>query len=270
MIIGPLVTLLLRKTSTRTVMSIGVITETAGLILASFSTKIWHLFLTQGFLFGVGMGFLFIASVGVISQWFSVRRSVANGITAAGSGIGGLIFSLSIRAIIADISTAWAFRIVALITFVITGVCTFLIKDRNKHVNPNQRAFDLALLRRPEFVLVLAWGFLSMLGYVVVLFSLPDFARARGFSSSQGSILSALLNLGMAFGRPLVGLASDRYGRINVSGLLTFVTGALCLIIWLPADTFGVAVLFALLNGAICGTFWTTVAPVWCVSPLLP
>jgi MFS family permease len=262
MIIGPLATILLRKTSTRAVMATGVIVQTGGLVAASFSTKIWHLFLAQGVCFGLGMGFLFTGSVGVVSQWFAKKRSVATGITAAGSGIGGLTFSLAIRVMITRMGTPWAFRIVAAVTFVVNTICTILTRDRNKHVNPNQRAFDLRLLRRYEFLLVLSWGFFSMLGYVVILFSLPDFATSRGFSKTQGSVLSALLNLSMAFGRPLVGLASDRYGRINVSTTTTLATGLSCLAFWLPAKHFGLAVFFALVNGAICGTFWTTIAPV--------
>ncbi|KAI5800068.1 major facilitator superfamily domain-containing protein [Geopyxis carbonaria] len=262
MVIGPLVTFSLRHASTRAVMALGLAMEVGALIAASFATQIWHLFLTQGVLFGAGMGFLFTASIGAISQWFSAKRSVANGITAAGSGIGGLAYSLGIRAIIARHGLAWAFRAVALCALVVNAACTALLRDRNKHVRPHQRAFDVALLRRWSVALVLAWGFFSMLGYIVILFSLPDYARSRGFSATQGSVLGALLNLGMAFGRPLVGLASDRWGRINVGGLMTAVTAVSCFAIWIPARSFGVAVLFSLINGAVCGTFWTTIAPV--------
>jgi len=46
---------------------------------------------------------------------------------------------------------------------------------------------------------------------------------------------------------------------------MTLVTGLSCLAFWLPAEQFGLAVFFALVNGAVCGTFWTTIAPV-CVE----
>lgn len=88
---------------------------------------------------------------------------------------------------------------------------------------------------------------------------------------SSGNVLSALLNLNMAFGRPLVGPASDKYRQINISGLMTLITGLSCFAIWLPAKVFGAAAPFSLGNGAICGTFWTTIAPVWYLfSPLIP
>lgn len=88
MLLGPLATILLRRSSTRKVMSLGIVLEVGSLVAASFSTKIWHLFLTQGVLFGLGMGALFVGSSGVVSQWFDKKRSVAMGIAAAGSGIG--------------------------------------------------------------------------------------------------------------------------------------------------------------------------------------
>ena len=43
---------------------------------------------------------------------------------------------------------------------------------------------------------MLGWGFFSMLGYIVLLFSLPNYARSIGLSAQQGSVIGALLNLG--------------------------------------------------------------------------
>jgi hypothetical protein len=47
-----------------------------------------------------------------------------------------------------------------------------------------------------EYLLLLGWGFFSMLGYIVLLFSLPNYARSIGLSAQQGSVIGALLNLG--------------------------------------------------------------------------
>jgi hypothetical protein len=50
--IAPVVTMLVRRVGTRPTLLIGVVFEVAGLVGASFSTKIWHLFLSQGIAFG--------------------------------------------------------------------------------------------------------------------------------------------------------------------------------------------------------------------------
>ena len=97
---------------------------------------------------------------------------------------------------IQSIGLGWAFRILAIVSCGVNVVCTLLVRDRNKAVGSVQMAFDIRLFRRPEFLLLLGWGFFSMLGYIVLLFSLPNYARSVGLSAKQGSVIGALLNLG--------------------------------------------------------------------------
>lgn len=202
------------------------------------------------------MGFLFVGSVGIIPQWFTTKRSLANGIGAAGSGLGGLIYSLSANAIIQRISLGWAFRILGIIAFAVNFTCAILVKDRNKQVGASQTLFDWRLLKRPEFLGILAWGFFSMLAYIVLLFSLPNYASSVGLTAHQGSIVGALLNLGQSLGRPPIGYFSDTFGRINMAATMTFLAGLFVLVIWTFATSFGVLVFFALIGGTVAGTFW--------------
>lgn len=260
--VSPIATMITRRFGTRTTLYIGILLETAALLGASFANTIWELFLSQGLCFGWGMGFLFVGSVGVIPQWFSRRRSFANSIGTAGSGTGGLIYSLATNAMIERIGLGWAFRVLAILAFVVNGVCASLLRDRNKAVGAVQMAFDVRLLRRPEFQLLLGYGFFSMLGYIVLLFSLPNYALSIGLTSQQGSVIGAMLNLGQAVGRPLVGYFSDAAGRINMAGACTFLAGLFCLVIWVFAQTYGVLIFFSVLVGMVAGTFWTTIAPV--------
>jgi MFS family permease len=244
------------------VLNLGVFFETLSLIGSSFATQKWHIFLSQGVCFGWGMGFLFVGSVGISPQWFHKRRSVAQGITAAGSGLGGLIYSLAVGAIIPRYGLGWAFRILGIISCVVNLVCGNLLRDRNKLVGSRFTAFHFPLLRRPEFLLFLGWGIFSMLGYVALLFSLANFSLSVGLTSHQGSIVSALLNLGQGLGRPFVGMFSDRLGRINIATFLSFVCGLFCLVIWVFADSMGVVCFFAVIVGTVSGTYWATVSPV--------
>ncbi|MCJ1406895.1 hypothetical protein MMC19_000965 [Ptychographa xylographoides] len=262
LLISPLATITTRKYGTRTTLLLGVFFETLSLITASFTTQIWQLFLTQGVCFGYGMGFLFVGSVGVVPQWFSRRRSLANSIGTAGSGIGGLTYSLATNAMIQSIGLGWAFRILGILAFTVNCICAILIKDRNKAIGASQLAFDYRLFKKKEYLLLQGWGFFSMLGYVVLLFSLPNYATSIGLTARQGSIIGALLNLGQGLGRPMVGLFSDSAGRINIAGFLTFLCGLFCFVIWIFAKSFGVLIFFSLIVGTVAGTFWTTIAPV--------
>ncbi|EOA82085.1 uncharacterized protein SETTUDRAFT_156946 [Exserohilum turcica Et28A] len=262
LIVSPIATLTTRCFGTRTTLFIGIALETISFVGASFASQIWHLFLSQGICFGWGMGFLFVGSVGIAAQWFSTRRSLANGCCAAGSGLGGLIYSLSAQAMIRNIGLSWAFRTLAVIAFFANTVCALLIRDRNKQIGSSQLGFEYRFFRQRQFLGLLAFGFLSMLGYVVLLFSLPNYARTIGLSAQQGSIIGATLNLGQAIGRPPIGYFSDSIGRINMAASMTFLSGLFCLVVWMFAKSFGVLVFFSLIGGMVAGTYWATAAPV--------
>ena len=260
--ISPIATITTRKYGTRTTLLIGVFFETISFVGASFAKKIWQLFLSQGVCFGWGMGFLFVGSAGILPQWFTKRRGVANGIGTAGSGLGGMMYSLATNAMIRNLGLAWAFRILAVLAFSVNFICALLLRDRNKAIGTTQAAFDRTLLRRYQFWLVLGWGIFTTLGYICLLFSLPNYATSIGLTAQRGAIIGALLNLGQGLGRPLVGYFSDAAGRINMAGFMTFFCGLVCYIIWIFAKSYGVLIFFAILVGTVSGTFWTMISPV--------
>ncbi|KAH7155722.1 major facilitator superfamily domain-containing protein [Dactylonectria estremocensis] len=262
LLISPVATLAVREFGTKPTLFFGVVLETASLICASFAYKIWHLFLSQGILFGLGMGFLFVPSVGIVPQWFTTRRSLANGISAAGSGLGGLLYSFASGAMIKNLGLAWAFRILGIIVFVVNTACVLLVKDRNKIIGSRQAPFDIALFKRAEYLLLLGYGWFSMLGYIVLIFSLANYANEVGLDASQAALVSAIFNLGQAFGRPFIGYFSDRTGRINMAGLTTFMAAVFVFSLWINGTVYGVLILFTIVGGAVGGTFWATIAPV--------
>jgi MFS family permease len=208
------------------------------------------------------MGFLFVGSVGIVPQWFTTRRSLANGFATCGSGLGGLVYSLATGAMLQTIGLAWAFRVLGIVACVVNTVCSILIRDRNKAVGSSQLSFDHKLFKRPEYLLLCGYGWFSILAYVVLIFSLANYANAIGLSASQAAIVSALFNLGQAFGRPPIGYFSDSIGRINMAGMMTLLSGVFALLIWVFAKSYGVLVFYALIGGTVAGTFWATVAPV--------
>ena len=256
MLLAPLATHLTRKFGKHCVLLSGSILQCGGYVAASFATKIWHLYLSQGLLVGCGIGFIIIPSMAILSQWFSRKRSVANGISSAGSGIGGVMFTWGTASMIRSMGLAWALRTTGLVTLAATITATLFIRDRDRHIRPTQLAFDVTLLRRYEVILLLLWAFISMFGYITLLFSLSDFATSIHLSRDQATDIVGFLNLGTAVGRPIIGILSDRFSRTNTAAVLTLVCGLICFALWLPATSFGLTVFFALICGAILGVFW--------------
>jgi hypothetical protein len=256
MLAAPFVTVIVRIWGIKAAMYPGTLMIGGGFVAASFASSIWQLYLSQGILVGLGVGFLYIPGINILSQWFSAKRTLANGISAAGSGIGGLSFSFAAGAMIRNLSLAWSLRITGMTAFSCNLAAAIFVKDRNAQVQPKQRPFDVNLLRRKEVAFLLAWAFLSMLGYITLLFSMSDFALSIGLSRNQATQVTAFLNMGTALIRPFIGVAGDRFGRFEVASGLTFATGLLCFAVWIPATSFGVTVFFAIVSGGILGVFW--------------
>ncbi|KAI1616169.1 MFS transporter, MCP family, solute carrier family 16, member 7 [Exophiala viscosa] len=266
MLVAPLATHIIHLYGTKVCLHLGVVLETVSLIGASFARQKYQILLAQGICFGWGMGFLFVGTVNIIPQWFSKKRSVANSVAAAGSGLGGLMYSLVTQRIIDTMGLAWAFRILGIICFAVNLTAANLLRDRNKQTGARHAALDLKILRRPEFMFVQLWTWFSQLGYTILLFSLPAYARAIGLSAEQGSIVGAVLNLGQMIGRPFIGLSSDRWGRLNLATFLSLLGGLLCIVFWIPAEVapapMGLLCFFAIVGGTVAGVFWTTIGPV--------
>lgn len=255
-LVAPFVNLAVRHFGIRIPMFLGVVCLPAGLIAASFAQEIWHLYLSQGFLVGLGIGLLYIPATAVIPQWFSTKRSLANGICAAGSGIGGCTMCFATQAMIDQIDYTWSLRISAVVVFFVNLIATLLVRSRNADVKPTERMFDYRLLLRYNVLLLLGWSFIIMFGYITLMFSLPDFASTLGRSASDSATVAAVLNIGAAVGRPAIGYISDRFGRVETTAILTAVCSVLCFAMWIPTTDYATLIAFALLSGAILGVFW--------------
>ncbi|KAG0205395.1 hypothetical protein BGX28_003016 [Mortierella sp. GBA30] len=110
----------------------GTVIMTVSLVLASFSTQLWHLYVTQGVLFGVGASFTYYPAIAVPSQYFVKNRGLAIGIAVSGTGLGGFILAPLTQVMIDRIDIFWSLRILALLLFVVCGGASVLIKERKE------------------------------------------------------------------------------------------------------------------------------------------
>ncbi len=266
MLVAPFVTILARKYTFRPVMILGALLQIASLLLASIASNIWHLYLTQGAMLGVAVGFAYVPSVAILSQWFEKKRSVASGIAAAGSGVGGILYSFTTQPMIEKLGLTWALRITGLTSGTMVIIAAILMRSRNHQIQPRQHGFATRLLKRYDVGLLLAWSFVSLLGYIILLFSLSDFAlspQGLGLPALRAANITGYVNLGTALGRPLIGLLSDRFGRLEVAGGMTATCALATFTLWIPSTLAGegLLIVFAIIAGATLGVFWVTIGP---------
>ncbi|CCF60276.1 hypothetical protein KAFR_0J02120 [Kazachstania africana CBS 2517] len=262
---SPIAVLLSRIFGMKQVMFIGSILYLAANILASFTTKLWQLYVTQGFLVGLSIALNFAPGNTLLAGWFLKKRAVALGISFFGTGAGGVVFGLASNKMIQDDGNARrCYRMLAIVTTVCLWISIALVKHP-KPVKPTgirsmkavKREFSILfswkIMTSATVLLIATWFMLAILGYNIMVFTMAAYAESRGMTAHQGSSLTAILNGAQSIGRPLMGLMGDRYGRANITITLTCVLTIYMFAFWIPAHTYVQLIFFNILVGLCIG-----------------
>ncbi|KAI0143709.1 major facilitator superfamily domain-containing protein [Xylariaceae sp. FL1272] len=232
----------LRLLAPRTITIVGVLMMSAGFALASLSTSIWHLLLTQGFLAGLGMSLLYFPLLAPAPEYFTARRATAMGFILAGGGAGGLIFSPLIRVLLSSVGGRWTLRIIAFF-YLIAGLPIAWSVPRSRFAgissadSPERGGthVSLSLAARPAFIFSAVAAFLQAAGAQLPLAFIPSYTVVIGQSASEGANLLAASNAINAVSRVLTGYAGDRLGRQNLVVLTLLLSGSSVFAFWLSS-----------------------------------
>ncbi|KAK6462403.1 monocarboxylate transporter [Scheffersomyces coipomensis] len=258
---SPVINYMMGKIGTRPTIAIGNCLQFCSLMLASFCTKKWQLYLTQGFMQSFGLALVSIPGTTILPQYFKKKRVLAGGFATAGSGVGGICFNLGMQHVVDTKSVFWALRIQSIIGFILVWIAIALLRSRNKHAIVQFRVYDKEVLSTAGFWIFAFFVITCMFGYVIVLYTLAQFTTSLGYSEYQGSISAAMLQLGNALGRPCVGLLSDKYGAVTVTCVCYIIVGILCLAMWIPARNFATVIVFCIMVGSLMGSVYGMLAP---------
>ncbi|KAI9481160.1 MAG: major facilitator superfamily domain-containing protein [Benjaminiella poitrasii] len=263
-IIGPINEWVVQKLGYKKMLAIATILCPLALMLASISHEIWHLYLTQGVMFGIGASFVWFPCISAPQEWFSSRRGTAVGITMCGSGIGSLIFSNICQAVMLNLGYQWALRIIGFICFFFLILATLFVKQlpAQQHQAAGQSFSEMferqkKLLKNAQFNIMLMIGFITTFGYLVPSFLLPSYANALKLNPWIGTNLSAIMSAINAVSKLVNGSLSDRVGRINGLFICTFLAGIMSLAIWTNAHNEATIWVFAVLYGFFGGGYLT-------------
>ncbi|SCU85496.1 LADA_0D07866g1_1 [Lachancea dasiensis] len=243
----------------------GVVVLFLGFFLASFATKLWQLYLTQGFLFGVGIAMVFVPATTILPGWFLKKRSTAFGISLLGTGAGGVIYSVAIQQMIDRTGDQrWALRMLAIAGAATCAVATFFMRQRIP-TKPSglkswiaikqqfQLIYQWRVVKTYKINLISLWCALALFGYNLMVFTMSAYGVSKGLSSQQASLLTIALNSAQCVGRPSIGLLGDRFGRVNVTVALSTLLTIFLFGFWIPSHTFIQLIMLCICLGLIIG-----------------
>jgi MFS transporter, OFA family, oxalate/formate antiporter len=196
-----------------------------GVFLASFSAnRLWWLYLSFGFIGGIGLGLSYIVPVAVLVKWFPDRRGLITGIAVGGFGAGALITAPVAIRLIESVGVLNTFAYLGVAYLIVTVVASLFMQNPADGWKPDgwtptvaetkQRAgrdFTLAeALRTWQWYALWLLLFLNTFaGISIISQEAPIFQEIAGVSAVVAASMVGIASIGNAFGRVFWAWVSD-------------------------------------------------------------
>ncbi|XP_021072980.1 monocarboxylate transporter 3 [Mus pahari] len=221
---GPLSSILVTRFGCRPVMLAGGLLASAGMILASFASRLLELYLTAGVLTGLGLALNFQPSLIMLGLYFERRRPLANGLAAAGSPV--FLSMLSPLGQLLGERFGWRGG------FLLFGglllhccACGAVMRPppgslpRQNPALPGgparrRRLLDVAVCTDRAFVVYVVTKFLMALGLFVPAILLVNYAKDAGVPDTEAAFLLSIVGFVDIVARPACGALAG-LGRLR-------------------------------------------------------
>lgn len=229
----------------RLVASIGGILLGAGFILASFTTELWHLYLSYGVLAGAGVGFAYVCPIAALMKWFPTSKGLISGIAVAGFGGGSLIFAPMAAQITAEQGWRTAFWILGIIFLVLVVIGAQAMKNPDdfeaataKGDLSNGQFTPAQMMATNQFKLLWFIFMCSAMAGLMVIGHLSPFGQEGGLTAVEAAKAIGVLAIFNAVGRILWGWSSDKLGLTRAMAAMAIIQAGLMFILIKMNGTF--------------------------------
>ena len=219
----------MNKKGPRIVAHTGATLYGLGVFLASFSAnKLWWLYLSYGFIGGLGLGFGYIVPVAVLVKWFPDRRGLITGIAVGGFGAGALITAPVASRLIQLVGVLPTFAYLGVGYFIIAIIAALFMRNPPQGWQPegwtptekevSQRAghdfvLSEALKTWQWWVLWLILFLNTCAGIAVISQEAPIFQELTGVTAVVAGGMVGVASLGNGMGRVFWAWLSDLITR---------------------------------------------------------
>jgi oxalate/formate antiporter len=253
----------------RVLLSIGVVITGTSWVLAAQATSLTTIYLTYGLLGGLGTGIVYVGVVGHMVQWFPDTRGLATGLVAAGYGVGALLTTFPIAAVLRESNYQDALFRFGLVFGIVGLIAAQGLRrpDASWHMawNQRRRAIGSTIAAPPDVpplkmlgnrIFWLMFAMMTMMSTTGLMVTSQMGAFTRDFGLAQVLVFGLpVLPLALSIDRvtngatrPLFGWISDRFGRENTM-LIAFALEGTAMTFWLL--TRHNPVLFVILSGVV-------------------
>lgn len=238
---------------------LGLSVVTLALIVSSFSTRVWHLILTQGVLYGIGGSMLYTPTIIFLDEWFITRKGFAFGVMWAGTGVSGVCIPFIMNWGLNRYSYETMLRVWAIVLVILSGPLLYYVKPRIPvSAATHARGLDFTFLKTCTFWMLQAGNILESLGFFIPNIYLPTYARSLGLSPVAGTVTVSLFNTTSVFGQVILGSLTDRVHVTTVILISTIGATLSVFLLWGLSTSLPLLCIFSIVYGLFAGGFTST------------
>ncbi|XP_022279605.1 monocarboxylate transporter 6-like [Canis lupus baileyi] len=256
---GPLCSILVGRFGCRVTVMLGGALASLGMVASSFCRTLSQLYLTAGFITGLGMCFSFQSSITVLGFYFSRHRALANALASVGVSLGITLWPLLSRYLLEDLGWRGTFLVFGGV-FLHCCVCGAILRPVATSMAPEtiegppppsktpapgclaacgraiQRHLAFDILRHNAGYRVFTLGVMWMiLGFPLPHVFLVPYAMRNGVDEHKAALLISIIGFSNIFLRPMAGLvagrrdfAGHRKYLFSLAALLNGLTNLVC------------------------------------------
>lgn len=237
----------------------GLAINTAAIVAASFATQVSHLILTQGVLYAIGGVMIYCPTIVFLDEWFVRRKGLAFGMMWAGTGVSGIVLPFIMSALLARFSFQTTLRAYAVALVLLALPLLYFVRPRLPLAQTSlQRRLDLGFLRTSIFWVPQTCNIIQGLGYFIPNIYLPTYAKSQGMTGTEGTLMLALVNMGVVFGAIWAGALTDRMHVSSVMAICSMGAALAVFVFWGLSVSLPMLCLFSLLYGLTAGGYSAT------------
>ncbi|XP_011356479.1 monocarboxylate transporter 2 [Pteropus vampyrus] len=274
---GPISSILVNKYGSRPVVMVGGVLCCLGMVSASFSTSVLELYLTIGFIGGLGLAFNLQPALTIIGKYFCKKRPMANGLAMAGSPVFLSTLAPFNQFLYNTYGWKGSFLILGaiLLNACVAGSLMRPIgpkqtKSKNKIsarvLQPGvkksrkkkstweiiNKYLDFSLFKHRGFLIYLSGNVILFLGFFAPIIFLAPYAKDKGIDEYSAALLLSIMAFVDMFARPAGGfIANSSLVRPRIQYFFSFAimfTGV-CHLLCPLAEDYTSLVLYAVFFG---------------------
>jgi MFS transporter, OFA family, oxalate/formate antiporter len=218
----------MNRVGPRTVALTAGVFYSVGVFLTSFSAnKLWWLYLSYGFIGGIGLGLGYIVPVATLVKWFPDRRGLITGIAVGGFGAGALITAPVASRLIQTVGVLPTFAYLGVGYFIITIIASLFMQNPSEGWQPTgwtPSAKQTA--QRATHDYVLSEALKTWQWWALWLILLLNTSAGIAVISQEGPIFQELTKVSAVVAGGMVGIASlgNGVGRVFWAWLSDLIT----------------------------------------------